>query len=77
MYSMKSPELMKNHDVFLKTDFSNLQGKWVAIVDGKVAGSGDDAKTLLQKVEKENPGKRPLLAKAPTDKILILAAHKK
>jgi len=77
MYNMRSSELIKNHDSFLKMDFAGLEGKWVAIVDGEVAGSGDDVKSLLGKVEKENPGKRPLLAKAPTKRILILSAHKK
>ena len=74
---MSTAELMKNHETFLNTDLSDLAGKWVVIIDGKIAGSGDDLKALLEKVKKENPGRRPLVAKAPTKRILILSAHKK
>ena len=74
---MMSAELMKNHEAFLNTDLSGLAGKWVAIIDGKVVGSNANLKVLLEKVKKENPGKRPLLAKAPTNRISILSAHRK
>ncbi len=73
---MSGSELMKNHEAFLNADLSGLAGKWVAIIDGKIAGSGDNLKILLDEVKKESPGKKPLLAKAPTKRVLILAAHK-
>jgi len=77
MIIMPGSELMKNHEAFLNSDLSEFEGKWVAIIDGKVAGSGNNLKILLDNVKKESPGKKPLLAKAPTKRILILAAHKK
>ena len=54
-----------------------MAGKWVAIIDGKVVESGDNLKVLLENAEKNSPGKKPLVAKAPTKRILILSAHKK
>jgi len=77
MIGMSSAELMKNHEAFLNADLSEMAGKWVAIIDGKVVESGDNLKVLLENAEKNSPGKKPLVAKAPTKRILILSAHKK
>ena len=68
---------MKNHEAFLNTDLSELAGKWVAIVDGKVVEHGDNLKLILESVEKKSPGKKPLIAKAPTKRLLILSAHRR
>lgn len=68
---MSGAELMKNHEAFLNTDLSGLAGKWVAIVDGKIVESGDNLKLILENVEKKSPGQKPLIAKAPTKRLLI------
>lgn len=53
----------QTYDWFLKNDFSNYSGKWIAVIGKKVVGSGDDVNKLIMKVKKEHPAKTPLITK--------------
>ncbi len=69
--------IMANHEAFINTDLSEFAGKWIAIVDSKVVASSDSPKEVMEKAANEYPGKKPLIARAPTKHLLILAAGKK
>lgn len=69
---MDAKGLMENHEFFLKSDLGSLSGKWIAIVDKEIAASGDSISEVVKESEKKYPGKKPLIARAPTSKALIL-----
>ncbi len=53
-------------------ELKKYAGKHVAIVDNEVAGTGDSAKEVYDKVKKRYPGKTPLLCYIPEGETLIL-----
>ena len=61
----------KEFEFYVKADLRKYQGKYVAIVDDKVVASGDNAKEVLEEAKRKYPGKKPLLAKIPTEDTLI------
>jgi len=69
--------LMDNHETFLNTDLSQYEGQWIAIVDKLIVATGASVKEVFEKARKDYPDKRPLIARAPTKRLLILAAGKK
>ncbi len=60
-----------NYEWFLKKDFSDYSGKWLAIIDKKVVASGEDANKVITKAREEYPHKRPFITKV-RDKLSIL-----
>jgi len=62
----------KDFEFYLKADLSRYKGKYVAIVEAQVVGSGDNAKELLEEVTRKYPDKRPTLVKVPKEEALIL-----
>jgi len=50
----------KNYNWYIKADISNYAGKWIAIVNGKVASSGNNAQKVYQEAKKMYPGKNLL-----------------
>lgn len=64
--------IIDNHNTFLETDLSEFKGKWIAIIDKKIVANDKDLSRVLETVKKEYPGKKPLIAKAPSEKPLIL-----
>ena len=64
--------IIDNHNTFLDTDLSEFEGKWIAIVEKKVVASNKSLGKVLKEVEKDYPDEKPLVAKAPTKKTLIL-----
>ena len=59
-----------NYEWFLKKDFSKYSGKWLAIVDRNVVGSGNNVNKLIKDVKIKFPNKRPFITKVK-DKLLI------
>ena len=49
-----------------------LQEKWVAIVDKKVAGVGEDAGEVYNKAKETYPDKEPLMDFIPKKELLVI-----
>ncbi len=64
-------ESYANYEWFLKQDFSEYSGKWLAIVDRKVIAASNDANKLIGDVKKKYPNKRPFITKV-RDKLSVL-----
>ncbi len=60
-----------NYEWFLKQDFSEFAGNWVAIVDKKVVASGKNVEKIIKKVKIDYPRKRPFITRVK-DKLSIL-----
>ncbi len=52
-----------NYEWFLKEDFKDYSGKWLAIIDKKVVANGNDVNQIIKQVRKEYPNKKPLITK--------------
>lgn len=61
-----------NYQSFLKLDVTQFMDKWVAIVDGKLVAVKDNFKEVYQEATEKFPRKRPLVAKIPPKKVMIL-----
>ncbi len=55
-----------------RTDLSRYRGLYVAIVDCRVAASGKNARTVVERARKRHPRRQPVLLKVPTEDILIV-----
>lgn len=64
-------QLMRNYQHFVDTA-EEYKSKWVAIIDGEVVASGSNVKDVYNKAIREHPSRKPLIAKSPSDKIMIL-----
>lgn len=64
--------LNENFNFFIKEDLHRFKGEWVAIINKNVIDSGDDLKTLAERVKDEYPEEEPFIVRAPTGKALIL-----
>ena len=60
-----------NYEWFLKKDFSEHSGEWLAIIDRKIVESGKDVNKLIKSVKSKFPNKRPFITKV-RDKLSIL-----
>lgn len=56
-------ESYANYEWFLKEDFKDYSGKWLAIIDKKVVANGDDVNQIIKEVRKKYPNKKPLITK--------------
>jgi len=65
-------KMSKNFQAFLKLDKKGLENKYVVIVKGKVIGKGKDIEKLLSVTKKRFPKEIPLVAKIPSEEVLIL-----
>ncbi len=61
----------KEFEFYVKADLSKYAGKYIAIVDDKVVGSGENAKTVWEEAKRKT-GKIPTLAKIPKEEASIL-----
>ena len=50
----------------------SFQERWVAVVDKKVVGVGDDAKQAYDKAKEACPDREPLLDFIPKKELLVL-----
>ena len=63
--------MASSYEVFLKTDFSEYIGKWVAITEQGVIASGLDPKEVMEHALTLSNGKKITLAKIPEEETLI------
>ena len=59
-------------EFFMKEDFDDYIGEWIAIVDKKVVAHGKDARKIYQEAKKKYPNINPVLTMIPKKKTLIL-----
>ena len=64
-------ESYANYEWFLKEDFKEYSGKWLAIIDKQVVAAGNDVNQLIRQTKKKFPSKKPLITKVK-DKLSIL-----
>ncbi|MBI2667876.1 succinyl-CoA synthetase subunit alpha [Candidatus Woesearchaeota archaeon] len=61
-----------NYNSFLRLNVKNYSNKWIAIVDGKVVSSGNTFREAYNQSKTKFPKNRPLIAKIPSKKVMIL-----
>ncbi len=64
--------MTKNFEAYLKLDKTQLQNKYVVIVNGKVIAKGEDIEDMLGKVRQRYPDETPFVAKVPDERMLVL-----
>lgn len=64
-------ESYANYEWFLKSDFQEYSGKWLAIIDKKVVAAGGNVDEIINQTKKKYPNKKPFITKV-RDKISIL-----
>jgi hypothetical protein len=74
---IKTEEDRLNEDfLWLGRNMSSLQKdfeeRWIAVVDKRVVGFGEDAKEAYGKAKQKFPNKEPLLNFIPKRKLLVL-----
>lgn len=65
-------DLNENFNFFTEQDLHQYTGKWVAIIKKKIVGSGDNLGKLMNELQNKYPDEEPFIARAPTEKALIL-----
>ena len=60
-----------SYEWFLKADLANYAGKWLAIIDKKIVGSGNNVEDLINSSKKRYPLKKIIVTKV-NDKLSIL-----
>ncbi|MEW6687267.1 MAG: DUF5678 domain-containing protein [Candidatus Edwardsbacteria bacterium] len=68
----KQKKTDRTFDWFIKTDFSQYAGKWIALVNEEVAAVGDNAKAVLKEAKKKFPHSLPALVKVPKAELMVL-----
>ena len=56
-------ESYANYEWFLKSDFKDYSGKWLAIIDKKIVASGNDVKQVINETKQKYPDKKPFVTK--------------
>jgi len=74
---IKTEEDRLNEDfLWLGRNMSSLQKdfeeRWIAVVDKRVVGFGEDAKEAYSKAKQKFPNKEPLLNFIPKRKLMVL-----
>ena len=62
----------QNYEYFLRLNVKDYQNKWIAIVDCAVVSARNTFKEVYNESKKKFPKKRPLIAKVPSKKVMIL-----
>ncbi|OGI14981.1 hypothetical protein A3K63_03075 [Candidatus Micrarchaeota archaeon RBG_16_49_10] len=66
---MPNPTLDSDFEWYTSADLGKYIGKWVAISNRRVIASNQKLKHLMENVEREHPGIRPLVTRVP-EKVL-------
>lgn len=61
-----------NYSSFLHLNVEQYNDKWIALVDGKLVSVKKNFKDAYTEAKQKFPQKRPLLAKIPSKKVMIL-----
>lgn len=62
----------QNYEFYIQTDLSEYAGKWIAIVDGRIVASGDDAAVVYRKAKESFPDKIIAIDMVPAGEVLVL-----
>ena len=63
--------MTKNFEAYYELDKTDLENKYVILVDGKLVAKGEDIETMLKEVLQKYPDEIPFVAKVP-DKMMII-----
>jgi len=55
--------LTEEYDYFIKEDFSEYDGSWVAIIEDDVVAFGDNIKNVYKKAKEKFPRRIPFIVK--------------
>ena len=61
----------KNYEVFMKINFEEDKGKWVALCESNIVSFGENAKKTFEEAQKKYPNKKILIAKIPEEQTII------
>ena len=61
-----------NFEAYLTLDKTDLENKYVIIVNGEVVAKGEDIENMLDFVRQKFPDELPFVAKVPDQRLLIL-----
>jgi len=61
-----------NYEWFLRADLEKFRGLYIAIVDGRVAESGEEPEKIYVEAREKYPKKEVVLWKVPKEETLIL-----
>jgi len=67
--------LSRNYEWYVQADTERYSGEWIAIVDGEVVASGNDAEKVYDEAERKYPGKELSIAKVPDKQILVFGGE--
>lgn len=62
----------RNYSAFMDLDVKDYAGLWIALVEGKVVASKKTFREAYAGAKNLSPGKKPLFAKIPERKVMIL-----
>jgi len=61
-----------NYEGFLRADLEKFRGLYIAVVDGRVVGSGEEPEEIYVKAREKYPKEEVVLWKVPREEALIL-----
>jgi hypothetical protein len=64
--------MKKKQTSVLKEDLEEYEGKWVALVQGRIVASGSNAKKVYGEAKNKHPKEEPLMDKVYGKRILIV-----
>jgi len=64
--------MTKNFETYLRLDKTDLENKYVVIINGEIVAKGKDIENMLEKVRRKYPHEMPFVAKVPDERMLIL-----
>jgi len=64
--------LIANYNSFMRMDVSSYSDEWIAIVNGELVAHSKSFKEVYKTAKKKFPDERPLVAKIPSGKVMIL-----
>ena len=62
----------RNYEFYISADLSGYEGKWIAIVDGRIVASGDDAGVVYREAKEKYPNATIAIDRVPTEAVLFL-----
>jgi len=62
----------KTYNFFVEADVKQYLNEWIAIVDDRIISHGKSAKEVYERAKRQRPECRPVIAKIPGDKTMIL-----
>ena len=67
----RAEDRSRNYEFYISADLSGYEGKWIAIVDGRIVASGDDAGAVYREAKKKYPDSIIAIDMVPTEDVLV------